>query len=85
MDFTGAQFSGGTVNFTRVQFSGGTMNFTRARFSDGTMHFNDARFSGGNMNFRNALGAVPHGLLDSLGLPVPAAVALPARWQPGAP
>ncbi|MFJ4877368.1 hypothetical protein ACIP93_19415 [Streptomyces sp. NPDC088745] len=73
MDFTGAQFSGGTVNFTRVQFSGGTMNFTRVQFS------------GGTMNFRNALGAVPHGLLDSLGLPVPATVVLPARWQPGAP
>ena len=54
VDFTGAEFSGGTVHFRKVRFSGGTVHFSGARFSGGTVHFSGARFSGGTVHFSGA-------------------------------
>lgn len=50
-DFSGAQFSGGTVKFCRARFSAGAVDFSSARFSDGTVDFNHAKFSGGEVGF----------------------------------
>ena len=50
-DFSGAQFSGGTVGFSVAQFSGGTVDFCGARFSGGTVNFSRAQFSGGTVDF----------------------------------
>ncbi|MFJ2746200.1 pentapeptide repeat-containing protein [Streptomyces sp. NPDC087440] len=85
VNFEGAQFSGGTVHFSGARFSGGTVDFDGARFSGSTVDFDGAGFSGGTVHFDRALGTVPLGLLGALGLPVPAMVALPSHWQPGAP
>jgi len=54
VDFSGAQFSGGTVDFAGAQFSGGTVNFRGAQFSGGTVDFADAEFSGGTVHFGGA-------------------------------
>ena len=53
-NFSGAQFSGGTVDFSFAQFSGGQVRFTDARFSGGTVHFVGAQFSGGQVHFTDA-------------------------------
>ena len=37
LDYSGATFSGGTVNFSGAEFSGGTVNFGVAMFSGGTV------------------------------------------------
>jgi hypothetical protein len=50
-DFTGTEFSGGTVKFNQAQFSGGEVTFDRAEFSPGTVSFNEAEFSGGEVTF----------------------------------
>ena len=50
-DFSGAKFSGGTVNFTGAEFSGGMVNFAAAEFSGGTVNFAGAKFSGARVNF----------------------------------
>jgi hypothetical protein len=44
-DFTGVVFDGG--NFSGAQFSAGTLDFRGAQFSGGTIYFSDAQFSGG--------------------------------------
>jgi hypothetical protein len=54
LDYSGATFSGGTVNFSGAEFSGGTVNFFRATFSGGTVNFGVAMFSGGTVNFFRA-------------------------------
>jgi Pentapeptide repeats (9 copies) len=38
-DFSGAKFSGGTVDFTGAEFPGGRVNFAGAEFSGGTVDF----------------------------------------------
>jgi uncharacterized protein YjbI with pentapeptide repeats len=53
-DFSGAEFSGGTVNFSGAVFSGGTVKFTSAVFSGGTVNFDDTKFTGGTVNFDDA-------------------------------
>jgi uncharacterized protein YjbI with pentapeptide repeats len=60
-DFSGAEFSGGTVNFAGADFSRGMVSFDRARFSgatvvfdaefSGSVYFGDAEFSDGLVNF----------------------------------
>jgi hypothetical protein len=40
--FTGAEFSGGTVDFRGAEFSGSRVNFRRAGFSGGTVDFTEA-------------------------------------------
>src|SRR6516225_925526 len=50
-DFSGAKFTGGTVNFVGAEFSGGTVSFGGAEFSGGTVKFAGAKFSGGIVNF----------------------------------
>src|SRR5450756_2103368 len=55
VNFSGAEFSGGTVNFGVAMFSGGTVNFFRATFSGGTVNFSGAEFSGGTVNFGVAM------------------------------
>jgi hypothetical protein len=52
--FNGAQFSGGEVYFNDAQFSGGRVYFSDAQFSGGTVYFNDAQFSGGRVYFSDA-------------------------------
>jgi uncharacterized protein YjbI with pentapeptide repeats len=53
-DFSGAVFSGGTVNFFGAEFSGGLVNFSKARFSSGKVTFRSAKISGGLVNFYGA-------------------------------
>jgi len=55
LDYSGATFSGGTVNFSGAEFSGGTVNFGVAMFSGGTVNFFGAEFSGGTVNFGVAM------------------------------
>jgi hypothetical protein len=55
VNFTGAVFSGGTVKFNGARFSGGRVNFIGTEFSGGTVNFNGARFSGGTVNFTGAV------------------------------
>ncbi|WP_371749973.1 pentapeptide repeat-containing protein [Streptomyces sp. NBC_01283] len=55
MDFSGAVFSGGTVNFSGAVFSGGAVHFNRAMFSGGAVYFGDAVFSGGTVYFSGAV------------------------------
>jgi hypothetical protein len=57
-DFTGAEFSGGTVSFGGAMFSGGTVSFGGAVFSGGTVDFSGgtvdlggAEFSGAEVRF----------------------------------
>jgi uncharacterized protein YjbI with pentapeptide repeats len=50
-DFSGARFSGGTVNFVGATFSGGTVNFAAAEFSGGTVNFAGAKLCGAAVNF----------------------------------
>src|SRR5215472_13833915 len=50
-DFSGAKFTGGTVNFVGAEFSGGTVSFGGAEFSEGTVKFAGAKFSGARVNF----------------------------------
>jgi uncharacterized protein YjbI with pentapeptide repeats len=51
-DFTGAQFTGGTVDFTGAKFTSGTAYFNDAVFAGGTVYFRITEFTGGNVNFR---------------------------------
>jgi Pentapeptide repeats (9 copies) len=53
-DFSGAVFSGGTVDFREAVFSGGTLDFTGAVFSGATVDFTGARFSGAAIDFTGA-------------------------------
>jgi uncharacterized protein YjbI with pentapeptide repeats len=64
-DFSGARFTGGTVNFDGARFagevsfagatfSGATVNFCGAQFTGGTVNFTDARFTGGTVSFKGA-------------------------------
>lgn len=52
--FTGAVFSGGTVDFTGAVFSGGAVDFTDATFSGAEVNFREAVFSGGEVSFWGA-------------------------------
>ncbi|MFD3442541.1 pentapeptide repeat-containing protein [Streptomyces sp. NPDC058685] len=54
-DFSGAVFSGGTVDFSGAKFSGGTVDFTNAVFSGGTVDFTNAEFSSDTVAFRHAV------------------------------
>ncbi|GAA4077406.1 hypothetical protein GCM10022233_65470 [Streptomyces shaanxiensis] len=54
-DFSGAVFSGGTVNFFGAEFADGTVNFSKARFSDGKVTFRNTKVSGGLVNFYGAM------------------------------
>ena len=53
-DFSGAEFSGGTVDFGGAEFSGGKVNFDGAKFSGGKVDFGGAEFSGGEVSFDRA-------------------------------
>ena len=53
-DFSGAQFTGGTVSFNGAQFTGGRVWFDHASFSGGEVAFNSAEFSGGRVSFDSA-------------------------------
>jgi hypothetical protein len=53
-DFTGAWFTGGTVDFSRARFTGGTVYFIGVRFAGGTVLFNRAQFAGGAVPFSGA-------------------------------
>uniref|UniRef100_UPI002F90BE4A pentapeptide repeat-containing protein n=1 Tax=Streptomyces atratus TaxID=1893 RepID=UPI002F90BE4A len=70
MDFSGAVFSGGTVNFGAAAFSGGTVNFS------------EAVFSGGTVNFDDATGPAPNGLLTAVSIAGSAMVLVPPAWLP---
>src|SRR5262249_57941416 len=50
-DFTGAEFSRGTLDFRGAIFSGGMVNFGGATFSGGTVDFTAATFSRGTVHF----------------------------------
>lgn len=50
-DFTGVMFDGG--DFSGAQFTGGTVNFDGAKFTGAAVSFTEARFSGGTVDFRN--------------------------------
>ncbi|MFJ7592226.1 pentapeptide repeat-containing protein [Streptomyces sp. NPDC097617] len=54
-DFSGAVFSGGTVNFFGAEFSGSTVNFAKARFSGGKVVFRNTKISSGLVNFYGAV------------------------------
>ena len=54
-DFSGAVFSGGTIDFSNAVFADGTVVFAGARFSGGTVYFAGARFSGGTVYFGHAV------------------------------
>ncbi|MFF5253851.1 pentapeptide repeat-containing protein [Streptomyces leeuwenhoekii] len=49
MDFSGAEFSGGTVSFDGAEFSGGSVIFERATFSGSSVSFVGAVFSQGSL------------------------------------
>ncbi|HLL36314.1 MAG TPA: pentapeptide repeat-containing protein [Streptomyces sp.] len=53
-DFSGAVFSGGTVDFGGAEFSSGAVAFGGAEFSGSTVAFGGAEFSGGTVDFRGA-------------------------------
>ena len=53
-DFSGAKFSGGTVNFAGAEFSGGTVTFAGAKFSGARVNFFLAKFSGAMVGFTGA-------------------------------
>ena len=53
-DFSGAQFTGGTVDFRGAQFTGGTVNFAGAQFTDGDVDLTGAQFTGGTVYFGGA-------------------------------
>jgi uncharacterized protein YjbI with pentapeptide repeats len=52
--FSGAEFSGGTVDFTDAEFTSGTVDFRGAKFTGGTVRFFHTEFSGGTLFFGNA-------------------------------
>ncbi|MEH0589800.1 pentapeptide repeat-containing protein [Streptomyces sp. B21-106] len=52
LDFTGVTFDGG--DFSGAAFSGGTVDFSGATFSSGRVDFSGARFSGGTVRFHAA-------------------------------
>ncbi|MGW1089036.1 pentapeptide repeat-containing protein [Streptomyces sp. NPDC002596] len=54
-DFSGAVFSGGTVNFSRAVFSGGGADFDETLFSGGRVIFSGAVFSGSRASFHGAV------------------------------
>jgi uncharacterized protein YjbI with pentapeptide repeats len=54
-DFSGAKFSGGTVDFGGAEFSGGTVRFGRAVFSGGEVDFRGAEFAGLAVSFSRAV------------------------------
>src|SRR5690349_20618822 len=64
-DFSGAKFTGGTVNFVGAEFSGGTVSFGGAEFSGGTVKFAGAKFSGARVNF--FLARFSGGMVDFAG------------------
>src|SRR5215471_17906148 len=53
-NFSGAEFTGGTVSFGGAEFSGGTVKFAGAKFSGARVNFFLARFSGGMVDFAGA-------------------------------
>ncbi|WP_440072252.1 pentapeptide repeat-containing protein [Streptosporangium sp. OZ121] len=54
-DFTGAEFSGSTIDFGNAVFSDGAVTFGDARFSGGMVIFDYAKFSGGTVIFDDAV------------------------------
>ncbi|MGW9613345.1 pentapeptide repeat-containing protein [Streptomyces diastaticus] len=76
----GAMFSGARVSFDGATFSAGAVAIKHATLSGGIVSFLSATFSGGAVSFHGATGPAPHGLLDAVGTPVPAAVELPPAW-----
>ncbi|MFJ5050458.1 pentapeptide repeat-containing protein [Streptomyces sp. NPDC088719] len=54
IDFSGAEFSGGTVSFRGAEFSDDTVSFDGATFSGSNVFFNGATFSGSAVFFRGA-------------------------------
>ena len=72
-DFSGAKFSGGTVNFAGAEFSGGTVTFAGAKFSGARVNFFLAKFSGAKVDFAGARfsgGEVGFGYAEFSGGPV---------------
>lgn len=53
-DFSGAHFSGGTVNLRATTFSRGTVDLTSATFSGGTFNLAGATFSGSTVDLTGA-------------------------------
>ncbi|MGY3676679.1 hypothetical protein ACVWXU_000302 [Streptomyces sp. TE33382] len=51
MNFSGAEFPGGTVDFGGAVFSGGIVDFSGTTFFGSTVHFGRAVFSAGTVNF----------------------------------
>ena len=54
VNFDGARFVGGEVSFAGAEFSGATVSFGGAQFTDGTVNFDGARFGGGEVSFKGA-------------------------------
>ncbi|MEV7304567.1 pentapeptide repeat-containing protein [Streptomyces clavifer] len=80
--FDYVKFISGAVDFGSASFSGGTVDFRGTMFSGGTVSFHGVRFLGSTVDFGWASGLDPRGLLDAVGTPVPATVALPSEWLP---
>ena len=53
-DFSGAEFTSGTVNFYRARFIDGDINFSNAQFAGANIYFFGAEFTGGTVNFNHA-------------------------------
>ncbi len=83
-DFSGAQFSGGTVSFCGAEFSGGRVSFSHAKFSGGTVYLNGAKFSGGEVEFEGAKfsrSTVYFGGAKFSGVWVPTTLSQPLTWS----
>ncbi|MBK3544857.1 pentapeptide repeat-containing protein [Streptomyces sp. MBT60] len=85
MSFNYASFSSGPVSFADATFSGGEISFNSATFSSSTTYFTGATFSNGALSFVDVTGPPLRGLLDAVGVPVPATVTLPVSWHPSEP
>ncbi|WP_327687077.1 pentapeptide repeat-containing protein [Streptomyces sp. NBC_00467] len=85
VSFRGAVFAGGKVSFELAEFSPSAVSLLGTRAFGCDVIFSGARFSGGEVSFRGAGGTTPFQLLDAVGTPVPATVALPPDWRPSNP
>lgn len=77
VNFSRAEFSGGTIYFSDAAFSSGIVQFSGAKFCGGTVLFYGAEFSSAEVDFRRAGDWSHPPKFDWEGLP-PAGVKLPA-------
>ncbi|MFB7609871.1 pentapeptide repeat-containing protein [Streptomyces gardneri] len=70
----------GPVPFLGALFSGGIVSFTGTTFASQTVSFLGSHFRTCTVTFHDAVGPVPHGLLASIGTPVPPTITLPPSW-----